>query len=55
MKDDKKRKDFKKKPLETEDFGKFKPKKKSTPPPSKINPKSNKFWNDIYDKEGDDI
>lgn len=33
----------------------LKPKKKLTPSESKVNVKSKKFWEEIYDNEGDDI
>ena len=34
---------------------KLKPKKKLTPSECKVNVKSKKFWEEIYDNEGDDI
>ncbi len=53
MKNNKQKSSVKIKPLE--EFDANKPRKKMVPNDSKVNVKSNKFWNELYDDEGDDI
>jgi hypothetical protein len=38
-----------------EEFELNKPKKKMVPNDSKVNVRSNKFWDELYDDEGEDI
>lgn len=38
-----------------EEAEKIKPKKKMAAPDNKVNLKSKKFWNDVFDDEGEDI
>jgi hypothetical protein len=53
MKNNKQKSSVKSKPLE--EFEANKPKKKMVPNDSKVNVKSNKFWDELYDDEGDEI